>query len=78
MDNMYQRYREVLVEIIAEINPALSEAQCQRLALFFTSSVEGHTIFIGFRKPWRRETQNIVSMATQSFLWLVKNGEIPE
>ena len=78
MDNMYQRYREVLVEIVAEINPALSEAQCQRLALFFTSSVEGHTIFIGYRKPWRRETQNIVSMATQSFLWLVKNGEIPE
>ena len=78
MDNMYQRYREVLVEIVAEINPALSEAQCQRLALFFTSSVEGHTIFIGYRKPWRRETQNIVSMATQSFLWLVKHGEIPE
>ena len=78
MDNMYQRYREVLVEIVAEINPALSAAQCQRLALFFTSSVEGHTIFIGYRKPWRRETQNIVSMATQSFLWLVKHGEIPE
>ncbi len=77
MDNMYQRYREVLVEIIAEINPALSLAQCQRLALFFTSSIEGHTIFIGYRKPWRRETQNIVSLASQSFLWLVKQGDIP-
>ena len=78
MDNMYQRYREVLAGIIAEINPRLSADQCQRLALFFSSSIEGHTIFIGYRKPWRAETSNIVSLATQSFLWLVKYGEIPK
>lgn len=77
MDNMYQRYREVLAEIILEINPGLSQEQSQRLALFFSSSIEGHTIFIGYRKPWRKETANIVSMASQSFLWLIKNGEIP-
>jgi AcrR family transcriptional regulator len=77
MDNMYQRYREVLAEIIGEINPALSPAQCQRLALFFSSSIEGHTIFIGYRKPWRSETRHIVSLASQSFLWLIKHGEIP-
>lgn len=78
MDNMYQRYREVLAEIIREINPSLSKAQSQRLALFFSSSVEGHTIFIGYRKPWRGETENIVNLAAQSFLWLVKSGDIPE
>ena len=78
MDNMYQRYREVLAEIIAEINPRLSADQCQRLALFFSASIEGHTIFIGYRKPWRAETRNIVSLATQSFLWLVKYGDIPK
>ena len=78
MDNMYQRYREVLAEIIREINPTLSARQCQRLALFFSSSIEGHTIFIGYRKPWRAETPHIVSLASQSFLWLVKYGEIPD
>ena len=78
MDNMYQRYREVLAGIIAEINPELSTSQCRRLALFFSSSIEGHTIFIGYRKPWRAETANIVSLATQSFLWLIKHGQVPE
>jgi AcrR family transcriptional regulator len=78
MDNMYQRYREVLADIISEINPKLSAGQCQRLALFFSSSVEGHTIFIGYRKPWRAETPHIISLASQSFLWLIKHGDIPE
>jgi AcrR family transcriptional regulator len=78
MDNMYQRYRGVLAEIIGEINPELSTSQCGRLALFFSSSIEGHTIFIGYRKPWREETANIVSLATQSFLWLIKHGQVPD
>ena len=78
MDNMYQRYRGELAEIIGEINPTLSDAQCQRLALFFTSSIQGHTIFIGQRKPRRSETGNIVKLASHSFLWLVKNGDIPQ
>ncbi|NCF16595.1 MAG: TetR family transcriptional regulator [Haliea sp.] len=77
MDNMYQRYREVLAEIILEINPGLSQEQSQRLALFFSASIEGHTIFIGYRKPWRKETANIVDMASQSFLWLIKDGRVP-
>lgn len=78
MDDMYARYREVMADIISEINPALSAAQCRRLALFFTASIEGHTIFIGNQKPWRAETANIVTLASQSFLWLIKEGVIPE
>jgi AcrR family transcriptional regulator len=64
-------------EIILEINPGLSQEQSQRLALFFSASIEGHTIFIGYRKPWRKETANIVDMASQSFLWLIKDGRVP-
>jgi hypothetical protein len=62
---------------VLEINPGLSQEQSQRLALFFSASIEGHTIFIGYRKPWRKETANIVDMASQSFLWLIKDGRVP-
>ena len=78
MDDMYAKYRKVLCEVIADLNPDLSADQVKRLALFMSCSMEGHTVFIGHKKPWRKETDNIVEMATQSFLWLVENGEIPE
>ena len=77
MDEMYENYRKVLADIIGEVNPKLSLPQCRRLALFVSASLEGHTIFIGYRKPWKKETANIVDMASQSFLWLVKHGDIP-
>ena len=59
------------------INPSLSPDQLKRLALFISASMEGHTIFIGHGKPWKKETENVISMATQSFLWLIKSGTIP-
>jgi AcrR family transcriptional regulator len=77
MDAMYERYRAVLVEVIAQINPSLSPDQRRRLAIFFSSSMEGHTMFIGHGKAWTRETENIIAMATQSFLWLIRSGTIP-
>ena len=78
MDAMYDKYRIVLMEVITGINPALSRAQLKRLAVFISSSIEGHTMFIGYKKPWTRETENIVAMATESFLWLIHSGRVPE
>lgn len=78
MDAMYRRYRLVVKEIIRAINPALNDRQVKHLALFITASLEGHTVFVGYHKPWMRETKAISSIATQSFLWLIKSGEIPD
>ncbi len=78
MDAMYDRYRVVLIEVMSQINPALSSNQLRRLAIFISSSVEGHTMFIGHKKPWQGETDNVISMATQSFLWLIQSGDIPD
>jgi AcrR family transcriptional regulator len=78
MDEMYENYRKVLADIIGEVNPALSALQARRLALFISASIEGHTIFIGYRKPWTKETANIIHIAKQSFLWLIMQGDIPE
>lgn len=78
LDSMYGQYRKQLDEIILRINPRLTRAQAQRISLFICSSHEGHTMFIGYRKPWIKETGNIIDMAIQSFLWLIEKGDIPE
>jgi hypothetical protein len=78
LDAMYEKYRLVLIEVIALINTALSPDQLKRLAVFISASMEGHTVFIGHGKPWKKETENIISMATQSFLWLIQSGKIPD
>jgi len=77
MDAMYGQYRAVLVEVINQINPKLSPQQLTRLAVYISASLEGQTMFIGHGKPWKMETANIISMATQSFLWLIRSGEVP-
>ena len=78
MDEMYGKYRDILIEVMAEMNPSLSPSQLHRLAVFISSSMEGHTMFIGYQKPWTAETANLIAIATQSFLWLIYSGEIPE
>jgi len=77
MDAMYQSWRSVIIGIIPSINPDLNEKQVRRLALFITASIEGHTPFIGYGKPWTRETEAILRMASESFLWMIKHGDIP-
>ena len=78
MDEMYGKYRQILVEVITQMNPTLSRDQLNRLAVFISSSIEGHTMFVGYSKPWNKETENIIVMATQAFLWLIYSGDIPE
>jgi AcrR family transcriptional regulator len=77
MDAMYGAYRDVLVDVIHLINPNLSQRQLTRLAIYISASLEGHTMFIGHRKRWKKETENIISMASLSFLWLIQSGEVP-
>lgn len=77
MEQMYSRYRQVLADVISEVNPTLTETQVTRLALFISCSMEGHTVFVGYQKPWASEIPNIIEMATQSFLWLIRSGQVP-
>jgi hypothetical protein len=34
-------------------------------------------MFIGHGKPWRRDTAQLMHLALQSFLWLIREGEVP-
>lgn len=72
MDNMYDQYRQVLMEVISAINPALSGDEISRLALFMSASMEGHTMFVGHQKPWARDIPALIELATESFLGLIE------
>ena len=72
---MYGAYRDVIKEIVIKINPLISEERATDLALFITASLEGHTIFIGYGKPWCEKTASIIEMAIESFTDLIKKGE---
>ena len=78
MDKMYGEYRSILTKSIMEINPELNSSQAEKISLFIASSLEGHTIFTGYKRPWTEQTDAMTSLATQSFLWLIDNGEIPQ
>lgn len=74
MERMYQRYREVLAGSIARLNPALDAQAVRRLALFVSASIEGHGMFVGHGRPWRREIRDLLGIATQAFIALIRAG----
>lgn len=75
LDAMYGRYREIVQEIILLMNKNLTKPEAKKLALFITSSIEGHTVFLGHGKPWRKNTKDIVRLATKSFTHLVHSPQ---
>ena len=77
MERMYSRYRELLGASIARLNPVLDAVQVERLALFVSASLEGHTMFVGYRKPWRGQTAELLEIALGSFLALICGGAVP-
>ena len=77
MERMYSRYRELLGTSIARLNPGLDAVQVERLALFVSASLEGHTMFVGYRKPWRGQTAELLDIALGAFLTLIRGGAVP-
>ena len=78
VDAMYARYRAVLAELVTEINPRVGEQQAAQLAVFFSSSIEGHTMFVGHEKPMEQEIDVYISMAIDSFLHLIRTAGEPQ
>jgi len=79
VDELYQRARASINELVGEINPALPVEEREVVALFISASMEGMTIFAGYEKPWRAQMPAIERIAIKSFLHVIaalKPGEI--
>lgn len=73
MHELYTKARLVFDELIPRINPALSPAEARQVSLFLSASLEGHTMFLGYRKPWARYRQQLSNIAVKGLLDLVRS-----
>ena len=72
MEELYERARVSLNELIAEINPGLPQDERETLALFMSASMEGQTVFAGYEKPWSPRMSWLAAIATASFVHLAR------
>jgi hypothetical protein len=70
---LYDRARAPIVEIVAEMRPDLSEADRVDLSLFISSSMEGLTIFAGYRMPYAARMPGVEAIGIRSFIDIVRN-----
>ncbi|TNE58934.1 MAG: TetR/AcrR family transcriptional regulator [Alphaproteobacteria bacterium] len=72
MNLLYQRAREHLNGLLAEINPDLTPKEVELIGLFISASMEGQTPFVGNGKEFQGEIVPLTRIAAFSFLTLAK------
>jgi AcrR family transcriptional regulator len=72
----YQRARQYFYALIADINPAIDGNRRAALALFFSASIEGHTMFIGHRKTMAGKREEIAELSVSSFLKIIESDHL--
>lgn len=77
VESMYQSYRSVYQGLAQEINPDLSDAQALNFAVFLSSSLEGHTMFIGHNKKHTHACDAVIKMAYDMAINMLKTANIP-
>jgi len=72
MHELYAKARLVFDDLIPKINPALSAAEARQVSLFLSASLEGLTMFLGYRKPWAKHRLRLSNIAVKALLDLVR------
>lgn len=78
MEYIYAKERKMLAELIGAINPALSSKAQTVIALFVSSTIEGHTMFTGFERKWTKYAEEAYGLAVRSLISLIKNSTTEE
>jgi AcrR family transcriptional regulator len=73
MHELYAKARRVFDELIPQINPALSKSEVRQVSLFLSASLEGHTMFVGYKKPFAKDRQRLSNIAAKGLLDLVRS-----
>lgn len=72
MTFVYDIERNAFARVIAELRPDLQKEDRGLLALFISASIEGHTMFIGYKRDRAADGPAIANIAAHSFLHLVR------
>lgn len=73
MHELYAKARLVFDALISRINPALATMEARQVSLFLSASLEGHTMFLGYKKPWAKHRQPLSNIAVKAMLDLVRS-----
>jgi len=72
MSSIYEVERNAFARVIAEMRPDLQKKDRDLLALFISASIEGHTMFVGYRREKASAGPAIANVAAYSLLSLVR------
>ncbi len=75
MSNVYEVERDAFSRVIAILRPDLGKKDRDLLSLFISASIEGHTMFIGYKREKAAAGEAIANIAVYSFIALVKGIE---
>ena len=68
---LYRRARKHIRFLVGSINPTLSEDQVRLVSLFISASLEGHTMFVGYKKPWAGARELMADFAAKTLTEMV-------
>lgn len=75
VNRIYERGRNILRELIGELNPNLDAEECEAVAVFIQAATEGMTIFAGFGKPFYHRLPWLTAISTKALTDLIKTIE---
>lgn len=73
MEKVYAIERGVIEKIIGRMRPDLPPADRVVLALYVSATIEGHTMFIGYRRAMAAQAAASVNVATAALVELVRS-----
>lgn len=68
----YQKVHDFIGEYVAVLNPALSPADVQTVAIYISTTMEGTTPFAGYDKPWRHEMPRLKAIAVDNLIAMAR------
>lgn len=73
MSSVYEVERQAISRVIADMRPDLVKKDRDLLALFISGSIEGQTMFIGYKREKASARDAIANIAVASFVALVRD-----
>ncbi|WP_133471434.1 TetR/AcrR family transcriptional regulator [Paraglaciecola marina] len=76
VQHMYEEYRKIYAEIAQQINPKIDKETADSIALFISSTIEGHAIFIGHDKKYASSCDKTIKMTYASAIYIIKEAHL--
>ena len=73
INEIYRRGRDLMVSLIAQINPKLDKEEREVVATFIQAATEGMTIFAGYKRPFASRMPLLESVSVKALVDFVRD-----